>query len=227
MLKTDLDIDINIHEEKFSPNKDISGTEKEKNVIIKFTNAIHSIEEKFQLLDMDISEELKLNILRGQVFLLVSSVDFYIHEIVKVELINIIKKERKRTSALKYCLISLEALLDYFSEENEEILENAIINRNTYKTFLSPTKMSEAISLISKIDIFKNIYPKLKFSNKKELTIKMQEIYKRRNSIAHQMDYDYIKGTQQVITKEEVEDYIHFYKNFIKELHNLIINENI
>ncbi len=224
-----LQLDENFHTEKISPNKNISGDKKEKELLNNFNNYIKEIEDKFKLLDLTDSEDLKLNVLRGQVSLLLSSVDYYIHEIVKIELLNIIRRERKRTKALKNCMFSVEALLDYIASENlnEEILEEEIIYRNSYKSFLDYEKMKSVIALISSNDIFKELYSKLGFNSKKELEIKIKEIYNRRNDIVHQMDRNYSTGDQNSIDKELVEGYINFYKNFVNELHKLLIQENI
>ena len=177
----------------------------------------------------NISDELKLNILRGQVSLLLSAVDFYIHEIIKIELVNIIKKERKETASLKNCMISVKTFLEYITSPtiNNQIFEDEIIYRNSFKSFLEPDKMAEALSLITEKKVFKELFSKLGLSDTKELKDRIKEIFKRRNSIVHQMDYDYSTETQQTITKEEVEDYIEFYNKFIQELHLLLLQENI
>ncbi|MFR8990446.1 MAG: HEPN domain-containing protein [Fusobacterium sp.] len=219
----------NFHEEKIDPNENLTGDSLEMELINKFDFAISSIEEKFSLLGLNISEELKLNILRSQVSLLLSAVDFYIHEIIKIELLNIIKGERKQTPSLKNCMISVQALLDYLSSLNinNQILEEEIVYRNSFKSFLAPKKMTEALTLISGKKIFKNLFQKLNFSKAEELTDKLTEIFERRNSIVHQMDYNFSTKKQQTITKEIVEDYINFYKKFIHELHILLLQENI
>lgn len=225
----ELNIDKEIHKEKISPNKILLGNIPEKELLAKFNFSIKSIKEKFSLLNFPISDELKLNILRGQVSLLLSAVDFYIHEIIKIELLNIIKGERKKTSSLKNCMISVEVFLEYLSSPNtnNQIFEDEIIYRNSFKSFLEPDKMAEALSLITEEKIFKELFPKLGLSGTKELRDKIKEIFKRRNSIVHQMDYNYLTKTQQIITKEEVEEYIKFYDKFIRELHILLLQENI
>lgn len=225
----ELNLVKNFHEEKIDPNKNLTGNSLEMDLINKFDFAISSIEEKFPLLELNISEELKSNILRSQVSLLLSAVDFYIHEIIKIELLNIIKGERKQTPSLKNCMISVQAFLAYLSSSNtnNQILEDEIVYRNSFKSFLDPNKMAEALALISEEKIFKNLFPKLNFSKMEELSKKMTEIFKRRNSIVHQMDYNSSTKSQQPITKETVEEYINFYKKFIHELHTLLLQENI
>lgn len=225
----DLNLDKKIHEEKIEPNENISGNTPEQSLISKFNFSVKCIKDKFSLLDYNISDELKLNILRGQVSLLLSAVDFYIHEIIKIELVNIIKKERKETSSLKNCMISVKTFLEYITSPtiNNQIFEDKIIYRNSFKSFLEPDKMPEALSLITEKKVFKELFPKLGLLETKELKDKIKEIFKRRNSIVHQMDYDYSTKTQQTITKEEVEDYIEFYNKFIQELHLLLLQENI
>ena len=224
-----LNLDKKIHEEKIEPNENVSGNISEQNLISKFNFSIKCIKDKFSLLKYDISDELKLNILRGQVSLLLSAVDFYIHEIIKIELVNIIKKERKETASLKNCMISVKTFLEYITSPtiNNQIFEDEIIYRNSFKSFLEPDKMPEALSLITEKKVFKELFPKLGLLETKELKDKIKEIFKRRNSIVHQMDYDYSTETQQTITKEEVEDYIEFYNKFIQELHLLLLQENI
>ena len=227
-MSLEFDIDRTILNEREESNP-LTGTEQEQEIFNKFNNSISLIEDKFELLELDIQQEIHKNILRSQIAFLFSCVDYYFHEIIKIGILNIIKEERRETKKLGTCLISIKIYTEYIRSSNlsQDILEEEIIHRNSYKSFLDPDKMVDGLSLITDQNILKLIFRKMGFDSQKKLKEKIKIGYTRRNHIVHQMDFDFSNGSQNEIDKEFVMEYIEFYKSLINEIHLLLLNDNI
>lgn len=224
----ELDIDMSLLDEK-TDSSTPSGTEAEQKILSTFNKSVSIIEQKFDLIkENSFDDELSQNILRSQVAFLLSCVDYYFHEIIKYGILEIIRGERKKTSFLTKCLISVDSLIEYISNSSkEEVLENEIIYRNSYKTFLDPDKINESLKMIMTKDIFNELYISFGKQSKKELKEELLVIYKRRNSIVHQMDFNTETGNQNYISYDEVKKYIDIYKKFINDTHKIIIHNSI
>lgn len=227
---TSIDINLDIHNEVNTPNVP-TGNDTEKNILKKFNDSILSIEKKFTLIELvkESYPEIVDNILRSQIVFLLSSVDLYLHLIINNGIINIIRKERTLTKEIKKCSISIVSLIEYLenTDLNQRIIENDINESNSFKTFLSPSKMKQGLSFISNQNIFKSLASTLQSKSVLKLEETLSLIYERRNSIAHQMDFSFATNQQQSITEAEVREYINFYKKFINELHILLIDDTL
>lgn len=87
----------------------IKETSNEKSIISDFNNSLCSINERIKIyLKIDKSDKkLKEDMLRSEIVMLISAVDFYIHEIVKEGIIQIFNKERSATKEYRYFTITL------------------------------------------------------------------------------------------------------------------------
>ena len=211
--------DINV--EKILPDK------KADDILNKFNLIIDDIESKFNLInilenkDMD---EIIYNILRSQIMFLMSAVDYYVHEIVKYGIISIFKGERKRTKQYDTFSIGL-ANVEKAIKNIEDInwLEDAISNENIKYTFMAYEKIRRALLLISDDKkILPNAAKNINISDNK-LKSNIDNIYKRRNAIAHQSDINESTGIKNKIDVKFVKDSIDFVKIAIESIHNEIV----
>lgn len=165
---------------------------------------IENIKSKFDIYDKLVAENLKNeadDVLRSQIVFLMSALDFYMHEIVKYSLIKIFKREKEKTSSYKNFIVSIEVVekaLD--NPENIDWLSEEIILRHSKNTYMGSKKIKEALSLISTEKVFSKVADNLNYQTK-DLSNKIDEIYKRRNKIAHQSDRDPESTELNLITK--------------------------
>lgn len=219
---------LDIHKKKI-PLKKGTGSDNEIKILSVFNKSIAEIEKKFDLLNSIENPQIYDNILRAQIVFLVSCVDYYIHNIINNGILSIIKKEKTTTKKLDKSFISISVLIKYLenTEDNLNFIEEEIINGNSYKSFVASEKMIEALSLISDQKIFETIAKKIELT-KTELIAKIKEINDRRNSIAHQMDFNStLDSEKNNIDVATVISFFSFYKKFINELHELLLDDNI
>lgn len=201
-------------------------------ILDNFKENIERINKKFIIIDELESkklEEAAKDILRSQIVLLMSSVDFYIHEIVKYGILKIFTREKNKTKEYKAFIVSIECVEKAIKNpESIDWLEENIIVQNKYKSFMALNKIKNALKIISDKNILDNSIKEIAVDLKKEKDeIKdiMSKMYERRNCIAHQTDRDPIKCNINDISKEEVKSGIQIVNKLILCIHDKVKND--
>lgn len=186
------------------------------------------------------------DMLRAQVVNIVSAMDCYIHEVVKVGIINTYLGKRTITSKCKNIPITLGNIFDIISIENEykrgtpdyevniiSCLDVLLKQMFKSMSFQSVEKIKDALSYIWNEDhkmqsIVNSIDYDLKGDSKQKkieyLEQKLKLIVTRRNQIVHEADWDYVNNCKYIITKEEVDDIILFVEKFVGTIHNKLLS---
>lgn len=225
--------DLTREEETIDIERNIIPDANAIKIIENFNLTINNIEKKFELV-----EELRNNgqleimndVLRSQVVFAMSNLDYYMHEIVKYGILSIFRKERAATKSYEGFAVTLSCVERAISNiESIDWLEEWINLKHKSNTFMDPKKIKDAFSLITTIDIFKKVAEKMSTDElkltKSDLSNKMSDIYKRRNSISHQSDRDESTGMLNEIDEAFVKDVIYTIKNFVLHAHNEIVND--
>lgn len=158
-----------------------------------------------------------------------SSVDFYIHEIVKYGIIKIFKGEKNKTKEYKAFIVSIECVEKAIKNpESIDWLEENIIVQNKYKSFMALNKINNALKIISDKNILDNSIKKVASDLGKEISeirYVMKIMNERRNCIAHQTDRDPIKCNINDISIEEVKNGIYIVSKLILDIHDKVKND--
>ena len=159
------------------------------------------------------------DLLRWQWVIAVSALDKYIHDIVRIGMIQEFVGTRPRTPKFDSFKINLANYSSFSSSpypENE--FEREIIRQHGYQAFQQPDNIADALAYIwletNKWDVIsQNMQTSI---SARDLRTKLSTIVTRRNQIAHEGDcYSAIIPLQQTaINKSDVVDVI----NFITEL---------
>lgn len=160
------------------------------------------------------------DILRAEIVLLVSAVDFYIHEIVKIGMLDIFAGNRPETSSFRNYNISLKAIREaIISPRDNTWLEREIIQRHSWKSFQHADKINEALRIISDKDFWSACATAFSL-DVQSVKSKLNLIVDRRNKIAHQADMDpSFPGTRWPISDSMVFEAIEFIEVFINSIH--------
>ncbi len=168
------------------------------------------------------------DILRAALVLSVSALDYYVHEVVKLGMIEIHRGNRLEPPAYSRFQISLgsaregmniSANLDYW-------LEAEIQQRHSYKSFQHPDKIAEAIRLISDQSLWLEV-GNVMGQPAKDIKQQLIVIVDRRNKIAHEADInpELGLGNRWSIDEAMVQDTIDFIEEVIESIHLVIINQ--
>lgn len=147
------------------------------------------------------------DLLRGQVVMLVSCFDYYIHEIVKIGIKEIYQGLRPETNHYNNFSIPLSCHIKMKIYGNElDVLDEFICERHGYLSFQSPEKIADAVRFFSTIRLWDSISAKIGIPAA-DIKKKIDLYVDRRNKIAHEAD---IKpgtfGDRWPIDKKIVED---------------------
>ena len=95
------------------------------------------------------------DILRSELVMAVSALDLYIHEIVRLGMLEVYRGTRPETSAFLRFQISLEGVRQAVSDPtNDNWLDNEIRERHGWRSFQQADHIAEAIRLISDISLW-------------------------------------------------------------------------
>ena len=143
----------------------------------------------FRAMDAQTTGALDLSdILRAALVMSVSALDHFIHEIVRLGMLEAYRGERLRTMAFLRFQVSLESVIEATSGLVPETrLENQIRERHGHQTFQTPDQIADAIRLISEMPLWNDVSVYLA-ADGRELTDRLSLIVQRRNKIAHEAD---------------------------------------
>lgn len=231
-----LDLDPNFHQQNKDKNI-IKGNKKEQDILNNFLKHFDNLYKKLELFEKEklTNPEIADLILRSIVALAFSSLDHYLREILKTNLFQILHGDKTPTSKFKNLKLSLPLgkILNVFDKNLKdwvELIMEEINSKNNRGLILSPKQSllslhvtENVLQIISEDNIFEKVAVDIGLTID-QVKNKMEKMYKRRNSIVHQMDYNEELGKENPIIKSEVEEILNFYKSFIEKVHSKIIN---
>lgn len=160
------------------------------------------------------------DLLRAQVVMAVSILDFFIHEITLLGMIEILKGTRPATEAFKKYRISAKIFTTNLTNM-VQFFEEDIREKHSYLSFQQPEKIADAIRLISEKSLWKSVSLQLSRSEN-DIKTELKLITERRNKIAHEADLDpSFPGTRWPIQPHDCDKLI----NFIEEIGGAIYLE--
>ena len=180
----------------------------------RFDENIEDVKTKFSIADSIGDENQKKEIWRSQIVFLESSLDYYLHEVIKFGFIKMFNGEWSETKHFRKFSVSLGFAIDLAKyPENAESLLNEIDKGNHKLCFMHFDNIVKNLKLIG-INIS---FPDNEIIN---------EIYKRRNQIAHQTDRNPPETEKQDITRELVEMYINKIEELVEVIDEAIKNKD-
>ena len=143
----------------------------------------------FRVLSAQTTTALDLtDVLRSGLVMSVSALDHFIHEIVRLGMLEVYRGERTATPAFLRFQVTLEGVLEAVSAPNSgEWLESQIRERHGHQSFQTPNHVAEAVRLISDVMLWNEVAASLGM-NRQDVTETLNLIVQRRNSIAHEAD---------------------------------------
>ncbi len=201
--------------------------------ILVFADLINQCNATMGLYDYLVSNKIYLgasDLLRWQFVLAVSALDKYIHDIVRLGMIDEFLGKRAKTSKFNMFKITLSASLMIKSSEYPEFeIEQEIIKQHGFLAFQDPDKIADALSFIwDEPHKWQAIRRLMKTPiTETDLKIKLKNIVLRRNQIVHQGDCSFAPDPiQQDILKEDVVSVIEFIKEIVNAIDTCVNNSS-
>lgn len=166
------------------------------------------------------------DILRSQYVMLVSALDHFIHEIVRLGMIEIYNNQRRPTKTFKDFIFSLPDNILFtkaiMEEKNDLWLHYQIRHKNGFKSFQESDKIKEALYLILEEDIWIEVRQDLGNEITKELNL----IIKRRNQISHEADIEPINQELREIREEDITYSIALIESIVNKIFQICNRTN-
>ena len=130
------------------------------------------------------------DILRAELVLGVSALDFYIHELVRIGMIECWSGSRKRTDAFERFSLPMSITQDLNNPAKAEAaLEGEIRIRHSFLAFQHPDRIADAVRLVTDARLWDEVGSRLG-QDAKAVKSSLKLIVDRRNKIAHEADID-------------------------------------
>lgn len=153
------------------------------------------------------------NIWRSQIVFLESAFDFFMHEVTKYGLMRIFLGEWERTTRYRNIDVTMDVVeRALLSDEDTEWFLAYINQKYAGDTLVSASSVKQQLNLlgIRYNEVADGAFYDLNSEErtKDKLVRRLNELYSRRNVIAHQTDRNHYNARQKEINKELVEEFI-------------------
>lgn len=165
------------------------------------------------------------DMLRAALVLAVSALDYYIHEVVRIGMLEIHRGQRLEPPAFSGFQISLgNARTGINAGQNiDSWLEDEIRQRHSYKSFQQPNAIADAVRLICGKKLWEEVSMNMgKPAN--DIKQKLILIVDRRNKIAHEADIDptLSLGNRWPIDELLVNEAVDFLEQVVESIHKIL-----
>jgi len=158
------------------------------------------------------------DLLRGALVQAVSALDRYVHEEVRVRLLQHFNDNSAPNAMLRF-QVPLSAVLRYRDEGGVAWLDEVVRSRHSFLSFQSPDKIADAIRLVSDGELWNEVAQTIG-RPAQELKQELKLIVARRNAIAHESDISPVPPyDRNDIKVEDVADTLNFVERFVSALH--------
>ena len=183
----------------------------------------------FHSINVSTTEALEItDVLRASFVMSVSALDHFVHEIVRIGMLEAFRAERVRTSAFLRFQVTIGSVLRSSGDpRSEEWLEQEIRERHGYQSFEMPDRIADGIRLISDVTLWDEV-ARSTGKERKEIRDNLSLIIQRRNKIVHEADItpDYarqrLSDLRSPIDEALVENTIQFISLVAEAIYTLV-----
>jgi len=168
---------------------------------------------------LDISD-----ILRSEIVLTVSALDYFVHEVTATGMIEILSGKRKSTKAFRAFRVPVKdfSFLYCNSDEHLNWFMDEIRDQHSWRSFQQSKAINDALRLVTEEDIWEGTARRMN-KTREELKQTVDLVADRRNKIAHEADIDpSFPGSRWPITESDANHVISFIKEFCCSLYEEI-----
>ena len=143
----------------------------------------------FKVMDSQTTEAFDISdVLRASLVLVVSSLDHFIHEMVRLGMLEAYWEKRERTPGFLRFQVPLKSVPQTSSDfDSTAWLDMQIRERHGHQSFQTPDSIADALRLVSDVELWNEVARSLG-RERQEVTDTLSLIVQRRNKIAHEAD---------------------------------------
>lgn len=165
------------------------------------------------------------DLLRSQIVYAVSAFDKFIHDMVRIGMLQILAGARSMTPKYESEPIAMKTIIEMASASvppKEHFFEQALIRKFKIVSFQDPVKVADGLSYIwNEPKKWQKIGATLGLPEETART-RLKLIIDRRNSIVHEADIDPVSGVKFPISKQESDEALSFLASCADNIFSLI-----
>lgn len=162
------------------------------------------------------------DLLRAQIVLAGSALDYYVHEITVLGMVAVFEGKRPPTQAFLKYRVSVGALSAGGPGPNSSWFEAEVREHHSHLSFQQPDKVANAIRLFSDVRLWEQVSLKMGMPEQ-SVKDQLKLIVDRRNKIAHEADLDpSFPGVRWPIHGVDVEHALRFLRQVCESMHATI-----
>ena len=188
---------------------------------IRNLGSLHSILNSQTTSALDLSD-----LLRAEFVMAVSTLDLYVHEIVRLGMLECFRGQRPRTNAFNEFRVSLDITIQAVSTPGSDVwLDDQIRDQHSRRTFQQPEDIISGIRLFSNADLWHQVATRL-HSSQQDVRNRLRLIVDRRNKIVHEADSDPSYGQIGILwplNSVATDDTVSFIENVVEAIHAVVI----
>lgn len=160
---------------------------------------------------------------RAALVLAVSGLDHYIHELVRIGMLEINRAGRPATDAHLSFKVPLLATRSALADPSQDQwLDQAIRDAHSWQSFQQPDKIADAVRLISGVRLWEDVAVHMGVTPR-DAKVELSAIIDRRNKIAHEADMDPTNlGHRWPIEYSVVEEALDFIENLANAIYAVV-----
>ena len=187
---------------------------------------VRNLGSLYQILSTQTTSALDLSdLLRAELVMVVSALDLYVHELVKLGILECFRGQRPRTSQFHEFQVTLGGTIRAISTLGSDVwLDDQIRERNNRRSFQTPDEIASAIRLVSNVELWNSVAIQLQ-STRQDVTARLRLVVDRRNKIVHEADSYPSYG--QIVTlwplnSTQTDDAVAFVERVAESVHAVV-----
>ena len=163
------------------------------------------------------------DLLRAELVMGVSALDHFVHELVRLGMLEVYRGNRAQTPAFLRFTVSLESVLQGIAAPGDQgWLENEIRTRHGWQSFQNADSIAEAVRLISEVRLWEEVANRLGMPPQ-DARRQLNLIVDRRNKIAHEADSDpTFPGSRWPIDEALVDEAVDFIEQVVESIYYVL-----
>ena len=166
------------------------------------------------------------DLLRSELVMIVSALDLYVHEVVRLGMLECFRGQRARTDSFHRFQVTLGGTIQAVSMPGSDVwLDEQIRDRLGHRTFQQPDDVAEAIRLISSVELWNSVASQLQ-STPKDVRDLLRLIVDRRNKIVHEADSNPAYGQIGILwplNAAQTDDAVAFIESVAEAVHTVVV----
>ena len=188
---------------------------------VRNLGALHTILSNQTTLALDLSD-----LLRAELVMVVSALDLYVHEVVRLGMLESFRGQRPQTDAFRDFRVTLGGTIQALTTPQSDVwLDDQVRDQLSRRTFQHPNDIASGISDISSVALWESVAARLQ-STRVAVRDRLRLVVDRRNKIVHEADSNPAYGQIGIpwpLDPVQTDDAVSFVASVAEAIHAVVV----